>query len=217
MTPNDPIGQTYNRWTVKSFSHKKNYHKFYNCECKCGNKGIIDLCSLKSGNSKSCGCLRNETTRKRATTHGMSQSRINRIYRNIKTRCFDTNTPIYEKYGAKGITVCEQWLGENGFKNFLSWSMENGYRDELTIDRIDGKGNYEPTNCRWVTPKVQANNISTNVVIEYNGTKHTVSEWSDITGINRRTIEERYKRGLPVEEVFSKYDLRFEKEVMLCN
>ena len=211
----DVIGKKYNRWTVLSFSHSKNYHKFYECQCECGNKSVLDIQSLKSGNSKSCGCLRKETTKGRSITHGMSNSRLNRIYRNMKTRCYNRNNQNYKRYGEVGIKMCDEWTGKGGFLRFSEWAFANGYKEGLTIDRINGCGDYEPSNCRWATYKEQANNISTNVRIAYKGEEHTIAEWSDITGINRRTIEERYKRKLPLEFVFSKCDLRYKNEVML--
>mgnify|MGYP003571294583 CR=1 FL=1 len=214
LQPSDVIGQKYNRWTIISFSHSDGHHRFYNCVCECGNHGVVDIRSLRSGNSKSCGCLRREITKKRATTHGLSKSRINRIYRNMKARCYDPNAHTYRRYGANGIKMCDEWLGKDGFINFYNWAMNNGYKDNLTIDRKDGTGNYCPENCRWATPKEQSNNLRTNIVIEYNGEKHTVAEWADITGINSRTINMRYKEGLPLDIVFSRLDRRFKEEVM---
>ena len=106
----------------------------------------------------------------------------------MKERCYNQNRNSYCWYGAKGICVCDEW---NDFENFYSWSMRNGYSDELTIDRIDSNGNYCPENCRWSTDKEQANNRSTNRIIEYNGKSHTLEEWGRITGIASSTIRMR--------------------------
>lgn len=195
------IGKKYGRWTVVKFSHKKKWRKFFICKCECGTTKTLDITSLRCGNSKSCGCLRNEKIKARSIKHGLSSSRLNRIYRNMKTRCYNVNAPIYQHYGAKGIKICDEWLGKNGFDHFHEWSIKNGYTDNLTIDRKDSTGNYEPSNCRWVTPKVQANNINTNVYLEYKGECHTIAEWSDILDIKRTTISERKRKGYPIEDI----------------
>ena len=106
----------------------------------------------------------------------------------MKERCYNPNRNSYCWYGAKGICVCDEW---DDFENFYDWSMDNGYSDELTIDRIDSNGNYCPENCRWLTDREQANNRSTNRIIEYNGESHTLEEWSRITGIASSTIRMR--------------------------
>ena len=106
----------------------------------------------------------------------------------MKERCYNPNRNSYCWYGAKEICVCDEW---DDFENFYDWSMNNGYSDKLTIDRIDSNGNYCPENCRWSTDKEQANNRSTNRIIEYNGESHTLEEWSRITGIASNTIRMR--------------------------
>ena len=106
----------------------------------------------------------------------------------MKERCYNPNRNSYCWYGAKGICVCNEW---DDFENFYDWSMNNGYSDELTIDRIDSNGNYCPKNCRWSTDREQANNRGTNRIIEYNGESHTLEEWSRITGIASNTIRMR--------------------------
>ena len=116
----------------------------------------------------------------------------------MKNRCGNTADPNYKYYGGRGITVCEEW---HNFMPFYEWAMSHGYSEELTIDRKDVNGNYEPSNCRWATKKEQSNNKRTNVFITYNNQTHTLKEWSEITGIKYNTLHSRHKAGKPPEEV----------------
>ena len=142
----------------------------------------------------------------------MYKTRIYKIYHAMKARCTYPKDPRYNKYGANGITVCEEWLGEDGFINFYNWSMENNYTDELTIDRIDSNGNYEPSNCRWVDYFVQSNNTNRNHRISYHGENHTIGEWSKILGINYNTLNQRIWSGIPIEVAMT--NKRFKKGEM---
>ena len=126
------------------------------CLCDCGNTYITSKRNLlhQEGTDKSCGCALKEKR------HGMSRTRIYSIYRGMKQRCYAETCSIYHKYGAIGIKMAPEWLGPDGFKNFLQWSMNRGYRDDLTIDRINPKGNYTPDNCRWATYEQQNTHLS---------------------------------------------------------
>lgn len=121
----------------------------YLCKCDCGKMILIIGESLKNGHAKSCGCHKGDFFTKYSTKHGKRYERIYSIYCGMKKRCFNVNSAGYKNYGGKGITVSEPWLSD--FTSFYQWSMENGYSDNLTIDRIDSSGNYEPGNCQWIT------------------------------------------------------------------
>lgn len=125
--------------------------------------------------------------------HGLSHTRIDNIYKSMISRCYNANSCNFKHYGAKGIKVCDEW--GNDRRRFYEWAFNNGYKDDLTIDRIDCFGNYEPSNCRWVSQKVQQNNRTNTIRITYQGETRTISEWSDITGIKHKTIWSRYRRG----------------------
>lgn len=122
------------------------------------------------------------------------------IFYGMKQRCYNKNAPSYKNYGGRGIKICQEWL-ENS-KLFYEWAISNGYRDDLTIDRIDVNGDYEPSNCRWATQKEQANNTRKNIVITYNGVSHKIADWSKITGIDEKTIRKRYNNGYTEKEIF---------------
>ena len=120
----------------------------------------------------------------------------------MKTRCYNPSSNKYHAYGARGIKVCDEW--KNSFKKFKEWALSNGYGDNLTIDRINNDGNYEPSNCRWVTNKQNTNNTRKNRVITYNGETHTMSEWCEILRVKLGTLSARIYRGWSLEDVKKK-------------
>lgn len=134
-------------------------------------------------------------------THKMSYTRLYKTWMGMRCRCSYTNDKAYNAYGGKGIKVCDEW---QKFESFRQWALANGYADNLTIDRIDNNGNYEPNNCRWVDRKTQANNRTSNRIITYNNESHTLSEWAEILGIKYETLSARLnKYKWSVEQAFS--------------
>ena len=128
--------------------------------------------------------------------------RLSRIYSMMKQRCYNSKMPNFKSYGARGIAVCDEW--RNDSQSFYEWAILNGYKEELTLDRIDNSGNYEPSNCRWVTAKEQSNHRSNNIILSFNGENHTISEWSEITGIKQHVIRNRLIRGWSIENVLTR-------------
>lgn len=121
----------------------------------------------------------------------------------MKSRCYKKYAKEYENYGGRGISICDEWLGDNGFINFYNWAMENGYSEYLTIDRINNEDNYSPNNCRWVTRLIQNNNSRRVNFIEFNGEKHSISDWARIKKISRNTIVKRIRLGWDIEKVLN--------------
>ena len=157
---------------------------YWNCKCICGNTGYIFAGNLTKEKIRSCGCMLVEHRKnlykyaiKTNKKYPKSAKRLYTIYKDMKKRCFNQNEINYKNYGGRGITICEEWLKD--FMNFYNWAIVNGYKDNLTIDRIDDNGNYKPSNCRWVTMKVQSNNTRRNNYFTINGQTKTIAEWAD--------------------------------------
>lgn len=170
----------------------------WECLCDCGNLTSVTTSNLKSGRTKSCGCLRINQIVSRSTTHNQRHTNLYEVWKTIKQRCCNPNSQAYKNYGARGISICNEWKID--FNSFYLWSMSNGYRKGLTIDRIDFNGNYEPSNCRWVDRLTQANNTRTNVFIEFNNEIHTIAEWSRIYNIKPTVLYCRLRKGWSLEK-----------------
>ena len=151
----DLSGKVFGRLTVISFNGRSGSQYLWNCQCECGKTNTPSRSSLVSGKSKSCGCLARERSAESQTKHGKSKDRVYKIYIGMKKRCNNKNSSNFKNYGAKGIKLCSRW--EDSFDNFFE-DMGDGYRDNLTIDRIDGEKGYSKDNCRWATMQVQNSN-----------------------------------------------------------
>ena len=135
------------------------------------------------------------------TKHGWSHTRLYSIWEHVKSRCLNKNNHAYEYYGGRGITVCSDW---HEFVGFRDWALKNGYKDTLTIDRIDSDKGYYPANCRWATRKEQSNNLRRNKNITYNGKTQNVTQWADELGINPDTLYSRiFRASWTVEKAFT--------------
>ena len=137
----------------------------------CGDEFRTQIFKVKSGHTKSCGCYKKRRMSETHKTHGLKNTRLYTIWGNIKARILNPKNERYNDYGGRGITICEEWLD---IHNFYNWAIQNGYSDELSIDRIDNDGNYEPSNCRWTTQTIQCRNqrIQTNNTSGYKGVSY---------------------------------------------
>ena len=195
MKPRNLTGQHFgNLVAIEKVPSRKGKSR-WKCQCECGNITIVTAGDLTSGNTTSCGCKLKEAYHKngiRLKKHGMCRTRLYTCWCDMKRRCTNPKNSHFKDYGGRGIKVCEEW---NNSTNFIEWALNNGYREELTLDRIDVNGNYEPSNCRWITIKEQANNTRRNINVEINGETHNLTEWARITGINIQTLRSRYHSG----------------------
>ena len=193
------IGLKFERLVVISEAGKtKDGHKKWLCKCDCGKTTIVDGRDLRRGKTKSCGCLLRETakTQKHCYKHGDKHTRLYTIWNNMRDRCRRPKNSNYFNYGGRGIYVCKEW---NDYITFKKWALDNGYKDNLSIDRIDVNGNYEPSNCRWATIQEQANNKRTSRKITHNGETHTITEWNKIKGYKRGLIADRIAKGWSIK------------------
>lgn len=198
----DLTGQQFGKLTVlERNGTSRSRQAVWLCKCECGNTKNVQSYDLRSGNTQSCGCQRKENFTH--TSHGHSGERLHAIWVGMKSRCYNSHRKNYKDYGDKGVVVCDEW--KENFEAFYNWAMANGYSDDLSIDRIDSDGNYEPSNCRWADSVIQMNNRTCAAIIECNGEKHTVAEWSRITGIKYATIYARiFVYNWPVEKALEK-------------
>ena len=195
------IGTKFNSLTILGIeSHNKTGHYKLLCKCDCGNQKSIRSDKVINGITKTCGC-------KGIGCNAYTQKGISRKYSNLyscwnimRHRCYDVNNEKYANYGARGITVCEEW--RYSFEPFFNWAMANGYQKGLTIDRIDVNGNYEPSNCRWTTYIVQARNKTNNKMITYKGETKCLSQWCEELEIPYHTIRARIRLGWTPEKSF---------------
>lgn len=200
----DLTNKVFNRLFVEGkCEYKKGKHSYWICKCECGKVKEVRTDKLISGNTKSCGCfsrfkLGQESLRK---THNLSHTPIYNLWLGIKNRCNNENSEDYKDYGERGIKIFEEWI--NSFEKFYDYIINNlGDKpsSEYSLDRINNDEGYIPNNIRWATILEQANNRRNNRILEYNGEKYTVMEWSRKVGINRLTITKRLKRGWSIEK-----------------
>lgn len=191
---------------MKEVGHPKGGIYLWECECSCENHThiIVDGNHLRSGNTKSCGCLHKEQLRERNIKnriYAKEDARLVRIWRAMRHRCYSVMDTHYDTYGGKGIEVCEEW---QEFENFKEWALTHGYSEELTIHRIDNANNYCPENCVWADWETQANHTSSNKMITYQGKTQSLSMWAKELNLNYYRIKARLNAcHWSVEEAFN--------------
>lgn len=201
----DISGKRYGRLVaIERCKPEKGKRTVWMCVCDCGNEANVNLGDLRSGGTKSCGCYRRENTAiigktAKRVTHGDTGSRLYRIWNAMKDRCLRESDNAYQWYGNRGISICNEWLE---YQEFKAWAVANGYGDKLTIDRIDNDGNYEPSNCRWITNKEQQRNRSNSRFITIDGETKCLSEWAEMHDMDRSKLRYRLNAGWDKDRLF---------------
>lgn len=198
----DATGHRYGRLVAIRYV-RTDHERVWLFRCDCGNEKELRIGQVRAGIS-SCGCLQREAAAKlcvKRSTHGKSRTRLHNIWHSMKARCYLKTAINYPAYGGCGISVCDDWLR---FEPFQQWALSHGYNDNLTIDRIESKGNYEPSNCRWATMLEQANNRSANKKFTHNGVTRNLKEWALLVGVKSNTIMYRINSGCSFEDAIKK-------------
>ena len=198
------IGEKINRLTIIGLAKTKTGHNGFEALCECGSITIASRSDLKSGHTKSCGCYAKEVKGDGTRTHGKAKTRLHGIRNGMTQRCYNPNRKAYKDYGGRGIKVCGEWRSD--YVVFENWALGNGYRESLCIERIDNDGNYEPSNCRWATPKEQANNRRHSPrqrVININGQPHFLSDLAKENGLKPDIVSARFRRGWKMPELLA--------------
>lgn len=193
------VGQRFGRLVVKEMAAKRGYQPYVHAVCDCGNEKEIAFYNMKQGKTTSCGCFRNEQTSAATTTHGLALKHpAYSSWSNMKQRCNDPNKDNYAYYGGRGISVAPRW---SEFAQFWE-DMKATWFDGATLDRVDSNGNYEPSNCRWVTMAQQQRNKSTTKRVETPFGVMCLADAADRFGINYGTLKSRIKNGMAQDRVF---------------
>lgn len=171
------------------------------CKCDCGNTKIVRTDHLLGEKIVSCGCYNKEIR----TKHGLSNSKLYKVWSGMRQRCENHKTPCFKNYGGRGIKVCEEW--SESFEIFYEWAMNNGYKEGLTLDRVDVNGNYEPNNCKWATRKEQSRNTRKTIYATVNNITKDLNTWADELGVSRETLYRRVHKlhWTPEEAVIGKH------------
>jgi len=212
----DLTGCVCGKFTVLERDYSRKDRRYWWCQCSCENKTIKSVASselLKEGGTVSCGCFKIGKAIEKFKKYNSDDdvpnliigakmsdifpfyNRLHTIYIDMKRRCNDSTRNNYQDYGGRGIRICDEWL--NDFMCFYSWSIKNKYSDDLSIDRIDANGNYEPSNCRWATHEEQDYNKRNTLYLTIDGESKNIFEWEKISGLSYSVLSQRYKSNKP--------------------
>jgi hypothetical protein len=203
----DLTGQKYGLLTVIGLKDTDTRKTYWVCQCECGNIKEVRSDSLLCGAIKSCGCLKRAQDKVNLTKnhrHKMSGTRLYSEWQGMKGRCYNPHDPRYDRWGGRGITVCDEW--RDSFEAFYEWSMSHGYAEDLTIDRIDNDMGYAPDNCRWATQIEQSRNRSSNINIRIGNSTRTLTEWCEIFQVDYKNVLSRYHRNgfIGIDDLFNR-------------
>jgi hypothetical protein len=188
----DITGNKYGKLLVINREGRNKSNKItWKCRCDCGKEVIVTGNNLKNGHTQSCGCLHKEADLRKAKRNNMSETKLGKAWYNMIYRATSPKNREAHRYLNRGITVCDEW--RDSFESFVKWSMDNGYADNLSLDRINNNKGYSPDNCRWVNQLTQVRNRENTIYLEYKGEKKTLKEWADILGIKYQTLFNRLR------------------------
>lgn len=199
----DLTGQTINGVRVIDLAYigsGKSKKAYWNCVCYCGKEFVVESDKLRSGHTRSCGCLKAKSFGDRKRTHGDTGRRLYRIWKGMRDRCNNSNSKRFKDYGGRGISICNEW---DDYRKFKSWAINNGYSDDLSIERIDVNGNYCPENCKWIPLSEQCLNKQDTIWLEYRGERKQLKVWCKELGLDYAKVAQRLKpMGWSVERAF---------------
>lgn len=196
------IGDKYNRLTVVETGLYKGQRRAVRCICSCGKETVVTCSRLINGKTKSCGCLRGDIMKSLFTIHGLAHTTpLSHVWASMRQRCNNPNNTSYKNYGARGIKVCSEW---DDFAVFYSWAIRNGYQKDLTLERINNDGDYNPANCCFVSRKLQANNRRGRVSKYSNGKRINLRSLARQYNLIPATLYSRLSSGLSLEEALTR-------------
>lgn len=195
----DYTGNKFGKWTVISKTYQKDVNGknrlYCQCRCECGIEKEVRLDGLLKGLTKNCIKCK-EMPKK----HGDYKTRLYNILLGMRARCYNIHNPEYKNYGGRGIKICDEW---QNYLDFKKWALNNGYSDNLTIERIDVNGNYCPENCKWIPRSEQLKNTTKTIYITDKGETLCAMDWCKKIGISNNVLIKRYRSGMPIELVLS--------------
>lgn len=183
-------GDRFGRLTILNEAEKRGRRRYFLCKCDCGNTTIVRSDGFVRG-TQSCGCLTKEVASKFWKKHGMTKKRIYNCWHGMKQRCLNKNNPGFKHYGGRGISICKAWEDASGF---IEWALNNGYSDDLSIERKNNDGDYEPSNCIWIKQPQQLRNTRSTIKITYNGITLCRKDWAKKIGLSDPAFQKRLKK-----------------------
>lgn len=202
----DISGQRFGRLVaIRAEKDSSGRRYVWECQCDCGSIVSVPSISLTTGGKKSCGCIKREMLQKRNAKHGHSNERLYKVWKGMKSRCYNPHHKSYDKYGGRGITVCDEW---HDYAAFREWAYANGYDEkadyqQCSLDRIDVNGNYSPGNCRWADAFTQVVNTQKTLKLSYRGETKSLPEWAKEYGLCKEALAYRIKSGWDIEKALT--------------